>query len=136
MKRIEFENLPSKNTPLSAENLNTLQDNIEEAIGEAIKEKEVSITAQTGFTIQGKVHETKKRVYLDLSIKWTGSQGTLSNPITGLPTSKRTHYLPCSLFNSNVTAAAYIHSGGNFTIKFSSSVSNGEVYINGSYSKD
>ena len=32
MQKINFENLPSTNTPLSAENLNTMQDNIENAI--------------------------------------------------------------------------------------------------------
>ena len=32
MVKINFENLPSTNTPLSAENLNLLQDNVEDAI--------------------------------------------------------------------------------------------------------
>lgn len=37
MNKIKFENLPSKKTPLSAEILNTMQDNIEKAIGEIIE---------------------------------------------------------------------------------------------------
>lgn len=37
MNKIKFENLPSKKTPLSAEVLNTMQDNIEKAIGEIIE---------------------------------------------------------------------------------------------------
>lgn len=32
MQKITFENLPSTNTPLNASNLNTLQDNVEDAI--------------------------------------------------------------------------------------------------------
>ena len=37
MNKIKFENLPSKKTPVSAEILNTMQDNIEKAIGEIIE---------------------------------------------------------------------------------------------------
>lgn len=37
MNKIKFENLPSKKTPLSAEILNTMQDNIEKAIGKIIE---------------------------------------------------------------------------------------------------
>lgn len=36
MNKINFENLPSTNTPLSAENLNLLQDNVEEGIQEGV----------------------------------------------------------------------------------------------------
>lgn len=36
MVKINFENLPSTNTPLSAENLNTMQDNIESGITDAV----------------------------------------------------------------------------------------------------
>ena len=36
MNKIKFENLPSKKTPLSAEILNTMQDNIEKAINNAV----------------------------------------------------------------------------------------------------
>ena len=32
MKKIEFKNLPSKETPLSANNLNLLQQNVEDEI--------------------------------------------------------------------------------------------------------
>lgn len=36
MQKITFENLPSTNTPLNANNLNTLQDNVENAIDSLI----------------------------------------------------------------------------------------------------
>lgn len=36
MNKINFENLPSTNTPLSAENLNLMQDNIEDAISNSL----------------------------------------------------------------------------------------------------
>lgn len=34
MKKIDFKNLPDKTTPINADNLNLLQDNIEESINE------------------------------------------------------------------------------------------------------
>ena len=39
MKKIEFQDYPSTETPLNAENLNGMQDNIEKAINELITEE-------------------------------------------------------------------------------------------------
>ncbi len=45
MKKIEFKNLPDKSTPLSAENMNLMQDNIEEPIkGVNLYENETGTT--------------------------------------------------------------------------------------------
>lgn len=47
MNKINWENLPSTATPINAENLNAMQDNIEEAIEELIisEDKTISVSA-------------------------------------------------------------------------------------------
>ena len=44
MTKITFEDLPSTNTPLSASNLNTLQDNVENGITTAVNGETTTIT--------------------------------------------------------------------------------------------
>lgn len=46
MKKIEFENLPNTKTPLSAENLNIMQDNIEEEINGILNNQFVGATKE------------------------------------------------------------------------------------------
>ena len=57
MKKITFKNLPDKTTPISANNLNQLQNNIEEAIlnpvVESIKSKNLVNEIITGYTLTG-----------------------------------------------------------------------------------
>lgn len=48
MEKIIFEDLPSTNTPLNAENLNKIQDNIEDAIQELINKEIVLYENATG----------------------------------------------------------------------------------------
>lgn len=50
MNKINFENLPSTNTPLSAENLNLLQDNVENAI--PVLDSTISTTSTNGIENQ------------------------------------------------------------------------------------
>lgn len=50
MNKIEFKNLPDTTTPLSAENLNQLQDNVEEAI--PTLDSQVSTTSTNGVENQ------------------------------------------------------------------------------------
>lgn len=54
MKRIEFKNLPDKTTPISADNLNQLQSNIEEAMLNPVVE---SITSKNKFNKYGNLSD-------------------------------------------------------------------------------
>lgn len=49
MQKITFENSPSTNTPLNASNLNTLQDNVEDAIMEIDAKIDLIGTQKNGF---------------------------------------------------------------------------------------
>lgn len=57
MKKITFKNLPDKTAPISANNLNQLQNNVEEAIlnpvVESIKSKNLVNEIITGYTLNG-----------------------------------------------------------------------------------
>lgn len=54
MQKINFEDKPSTNTPITADNLNDLQDNVEEAIDEVQGNLDTSNTYSTDETIIGK----------------------------------------------------------------------------------
>ena len=47
MKKIEFKNLPSKETPLSANNLNLLQQNVEDEINKKANKEYVDSNKAT-----------------------------------------------------------------------------------------
>lgn len=53
MKKILFENLPSKNTPISAENLNLMQDNVEAAIPDISGKQDKLVSGENIKTING-----------------------------------------------------------------------------------
>ena len=48
MKKIEFQNYPSTETPLNAENLNQMQDNIETSINEETSRSKIKTTSLFG----------------------------------------------------------------------------------------
>lgn len=54
MNKIDFQNLPSTETPINAENLNQMQTNIEEAVNESSKEKYSTDEQVIGTWINGK----------------------------------------------------------------------------------
>lgn len=70
MTKIEFKNLPDTSTPLSAENLNTMQDNIENAIDNVSidLDTEVSTTSTNGIENQAITNYVNKSVSGDLVV--------------------------------------------------------------------
>jgi hypothetical protein len=72
MKKIEFKNLPSKETPISASNLNLLQQNIEEEINKKVTKEYVDSNKATKAEVESiKNNYVKKGV---LSIYGNNSQ--------------------------------------------------------------
>lgn len=78
MTKIEFKNLPDTSTPLSAENLNTMQDNIEDAIDNVSidLDDEVSTTSTNGIEnqaitnyVDGEIQDTKDYVDSEVATK-------------------------------------------------------------------
>lgn len=72
MTKIEFKNLPDTSTPLSAENLNTMQDNIEDAI--PTLDNAVSSSSTNGIEnqaitnyVDGEISDTKD--YVDTEVQ-------------------------------------------------------------------
>lgn len=76
MNKIDFKNLPDTSTPLSASNLNTLQDNVESAINEKI-----SNSAGTSQTIG------YSQKYINDSLKWKLVQEVSGQTQITLPSS-------------------------------------------------
>lgn len=86
MVKINFENLPSTNTPLSASNLNTMQDNIEDAVnGKDISVQNVYSTTETivGEWIDGK---PLYRKVINVGNKPTDATINVSNAVSDLDT--------------------------------------------------
>ena len=72
MKKIEFKNLPSKETPISANNLNLLQQNIEEEINKKVNKEYVDSNKATKAEVESiKNNYVKKSV---LSVYGNNSQ--------------------------------------------------------------
>lgn len=72
MKKIEFKNLPSKETPLSASNLNLLQQNIEDEINKRVTKEYVDSNKATKAEVESiKNNYVKKSV---LSVYGNNSQ--------------------------------------------------------------
>lgn len=65
MDKINFENLPSKKTPLSAEILNILQDNMEKAIENVVANNFESVGHHTGLIEIGNLRIEYGRQYID-----------------------------------------------------------------------
>ncbi len=70
MNKINFENYPSTNTPVSADNLNLLQTNVENGISDVVSDLE-STSSSGHFTLAGKI-----------GVEW----GTVTVPISGSST--------------------------------------------------
>lgn len=51
MEKINFEDLPSENTPLNADNLNRLQQNVENGISDAIKNQFLGYRPMVGLNV-------------------------------------------------------------------------------------
>lgn len=71
MTKITFEDLPSTNTPLSASNLNTLQDNVETAINSVDSKTTYSTTETIVGTWKGKPLYRKVYEFTSLSGNYT-----------------------------------------------------------------
>ena len=72
MKKIEFKNLPSKETPLSANNLNLLQQNVEDEINKRVTKEYVDSNKATKAEVESiKNNYVKKSV---LSVYGNNSQ--------------------------------------------------------------
>lgn len=109
MERIDFKNYPDESTPLSAENLNQLQTNIEEAIFNSIEEalKVESIEDQAGVFLIGNVR-----------IEF-GMLDNITVPASGYKTGKITFSKAFS-----TTPAVFLQQKGNYNIKFDVSSNN------------
>lgn len=79
MTKITFEDLPSTNTPLNANNLNTLQDNVEDAIDDVAGDIP-TVDSSTSTSSTNPVENQAITNYVD------GEITTLSGQITGLST--------------------------------------------------
>lgn len=97
MEKIIFENYPSTETPLNANNLNQLQDNVEEALSDLNEDIEESITEATEKNIitasleqNTSISITRAWIYnkipLDNEITNIGEKLTLSNNIVKIGT--------------------------------------------------
>lgn len=98
MERIDFKNYPDESTPLSAENLNQLQTNIEEAIGNLITIE--NLDTQQGVIVLG-----------DVRIEY-GMLDNLTVPASGYESAKITFSKAFS-----TTPAVFLQEKGNYNIK-------------------
>ena len=105
MERIDFKNYPDESTPLSAENLNQLQTNIEEAIGNLITIE--NLDTQQGVIVLG-----------DVRIEY-GMLDNLTVPASGYDTVTITFSKAFS-----TTPAVFLQQKGNYNIKFDVSSNN------------
>ena len=105
MERIDFKNYPDESTPLSAENLNQLQTNIEEAIGNLITIE--NLDTQQGVIVLG-----------DVRIEY-GMLDNLTVPASGYESAKITFSKAFS-----TTPAVFLQQKGNYNIKFDVSSNN------------
>lgn len=80
MNKINFENLPSTNTPLSAENLNLLQDNVEDAIDNVSIEldDEVSTSSTNGVENQAITNYVNSLKPIELYYNASGSNDEIT----------------------------------------------------------
>lgn len=106
MDKINFENLPSTNTPISAENLNKLQNNIETAISESKNRLEdIEVTNLTGaqattLIAKRNVLTNRKELIFNIFTKPTNGEW---NKILSIPS----EYAPAT----EVQTTAYTGSG-------------------------
>lgn len=112
MEKINFENLPSTNTPINATNLNQLQTNVENAIGDLIKYQDFtseSFAVTSGTSYQGSIQVIVPDGYEYLTHSfYNGAYGNVN-----MPTSN--YYRHTNELYYNLTANWGVE---NFELKF------------------
>lgn len=109
MTKIEFKNLPDTSTPLSAENLNTMQDNIEDAIDNVSidLDDEVSTTSTNGVENQAITN------YVNGLNTYSTTEQRVGTWINGKPLYRKVVYI--SSLPNNATGFYDIFSSGEIS---------------------
>lgn len=106
MEKIIFEDLPSTNTPLNAENLNQIQENVEEAINGIVESGSNDNGSWIKFA-DGTMICTQNFV-LTVPITLGGNNGYYARVENGIPdypqTFTKVYYANVSIFNNNTTS--------------------------------
>lgn len=138
MQRIEFEDYPSTNTPIDANNLNDLQDNVEEAI-------DSTSNYSTNETVVGKWINNKP-IYRKVVTGTTTSSGNDTNVTTisnldillniygGIIANN--YFNPIGLYTSSTNyVSGYAYQNGSVSLRHTDNYQNKDYYCIIEYTK-
>ena len=143
MTKINFENLPSTNTPLSAENLNQMQTNIENAINEVLNKLYpvgsiyISVNSTSPATIYGGTWEQLQNRFLlgagsSYTAGTTGGEATHTLTVNEMPSHSHKLVSNTSQGTSDAISIQSTFPGtdNNVSTRNSSAVGGGQAHNN------